>query len=128
MKQFAVLSLAVILAVSAHAQKRQVVLVCTSDNEDPVGMRLCTELRDDLARSPRYHEASSNTTAAPHWTIYVASIPVNDSKTSSAQAVTITVGSTVDYYLSNYVLVTGRDRVASQAEFILAALDKQINE
>ena len=44
------------LAASASAQMTPVSLGCTTENGDTIGMRVCTELRDEIARSPRDRE------------------------------------------------------------------------
>jgi hypothetical protein len=55
-KPFIALLLAI--SASAHAAKTIVSLECRSENNDLVGSRLCTALRDEIARSPRYREAT----------------------------------------------------------------------
>ena len=114
------------LAASATAQMTPVSLDCTTENGDTIGMRVCTELRDEIARSPRYREISSNTEDT-HWGLHIVSTTTDESKLVSALSVTITVGASPQYFVEDYVLVTGKDRVNHQAQTILAALDEQVS-
>jgi hypothetical protein len=113
------------LAASASAQMTPVSLDCTTENGDTIGMRVCTELRDEMARSPRYREISSDTNET-HWGLHIVSTATDESKHVSAQSVTITVGTSLQYFLEDYVLITAQDRVNNQAQTILAALDEQV--
>jgi hypothetical protein len=113
------------LAASATAQMTPVSLDCTTENGDTIGMRVCTELRDEIARSPRYREISSDTEHT-HWGLHIVSTTTDESKLVSALSVTITVGAHLQYFVEDYVLVTGQDRVKPQAQTILAALDEQV--
>jgi hypothetical protein len=116
------------VAASARAQKIALSLDCTTASGDSVGMRLCTELRDDMARSPRYREVISSVKDF-HWGLHVTTVAVDDTKQSSAQSVAITISSgEVEYFMGDYVMITGTERVKSQAETILAALDEAVDE
>jgi hypothetical protein len=113
------------LAASATAQMTPVSLDCTTENGDTIGMRVCTELRDEIARSPHYREISSNTEDI-HWGLHIVSTATDESKLVSAESVTITEGAYLQYFIEGYVLVTSQDRVNHQAQTILAALDEQV--
>ena len=123
---FAIPMLALVLAASAHAQKDKwaVVVNCTNEDNDIVGMRLCTAVRDEIARSPRYYEASSESYAL---TLHIVTASYDDEfRTTSVQAVAITMdGPKGEYYLTNSVLITGANRVKFSAQEIVASLDHQ---
>jgi hypothetical protein len=127
MKRYiAILALALGLAISASAQKTPVSLDCTTHDRDLVGKRLCTELHDDIARSPRYRET---TTQEPHVGLHIITIPVNDSLQASAESVTVTFhfGSGNEVFLTDAVLVTSSKGVARQAQSLLADIDKELD-
>lgn len=119
------------LAVSAFGQqnkesKRLVHVDCVTEDGDIVGDLICTELRDLVAVSPRYREVAA-ADKTPHWTLHVVSVTIDDNKASSAQSVAFTIDAEgTEYFLYHSVLVTGRNRTKTQAESILAALDRQI--
>jgi hypothetical protein len=125
--RIAILSLCLALTVSASAEKTPIALDCSSETGDTNGMQLCTELRDAIAVNPRYQE--TNSSKGYRWGLHVISITTTDSKESSAESVAITIASDdVEYYVTSYVLITGRNRVTGQAKTILAALDDQVNK
>jgi hypothetical protein len=127
MKRYIViLALALGLAISASAQKTPVSLDCTTNDGDLVGKRLCTELHDDIARSPRYRET---TTQEPHVGLHIITVPVNDRRQASAESVTLTFhfGSGNEVFVTDAVLVTGSNGVARQAQSLLADIDKELD-
>ena len=88
---------------------------------------VCTELRDEIARSPRYREISSGTEET-HWGLHIVSTTTDESKLVSAESVTITEGAYLQYFVEDYVLVTAQNQVNHQAQTILAALDEQVTK
>jgi hypothetical protein len=117
-------------AAMAHAQakadnKMPVVLDCSTSQNDTIGPRLCTALRDKIATSPRYEAVSGN--GGVHWGLHVVS--VEDGELSS-QAVTITgKGENAgEVYLTTLVYITGRNRASDQADAIFAALDSNVSD
>jgi hypothetical protein len=108
------------LAAHCNAEKPQVYIACSVPSDDTIGKRLCTALRDAIAKSPRYREAD-NLDMELHWTLHLASVKLSD---LSAQSIAITYGSgTLLDYKANIVTVTGRDRVDQQAQTLIADLD-----
>jgi len=121
-------ALAVGLAASASAEKQPISLDCTTSSGDATGLRLCTELRDLIAASPRYREVSHGAKEF-HWALHVISLAVDGAPGLSAQAVVFTADSAdgLGYYLSGYVYTTGQSRVKDQAQTILAEIDGDVN-
>lgn len=117
------------LGSAQQNQKTAVALDCTAENNDIVGMQLCSDLRDVLAISPRYREIA-NAAKEFRWNLHLVSASIGDSKTASAQAVTITVGSgdASEYFIDTMVMITSQNKAKSQAESILAYLDKEVRE
>jgi hypothetical protein len=124
-KYFAIFGLGLSLVATAQAEKIPVLLNCNTGDNDFVGKQLCTELRDDIARSPRYQ--FKTTDKGFHFTLYLASLPVDNTQRNSAQSVVITgdTGNDVDLYLIHYILLTGLDHVSAQARSIMASLDAE---
>jgi hypothetical protein len=105
---------------SAQTTKQAISIDCTND-DDWIGKRLCTELRDEIASSPRYRETEQRADEF-HWNLHIVSM--RDGAAASAQAVTLTMGRKTDEsFIQSWVQVTGSERVKSQAETIFAAID-----
>jgi hypothetical protein len=117
------LALGIVFAPSAKAQKSPVYVSCSIAPNDFVGPRLCSALRDAIARSPRYREVGFT---APHYGIFLVSNVILDGTLGlAAQSITLTSGSQeFETFLNNYVLVTPRLTEKEQAETILALLDQ----
>jgi len=114
--------------VAAHAADKDRIPVafdCTHANDDFVGIRLCTALRDRIAKSPRYYEVSEND--ATHFGIHLVSLSVSEALSAQAVSVTVTA-KTLHFYLDTQAYTTGSDKVATQADAILAAMDDDVTE
>lgn len=105
--------------------KWPVLVSCTIETDDYVGQRLCSALRDDIARSPRYYEVTSDE-ATYYWVLHIVSMTTEGSS-SSSQAVVLTIhmDDGTQLFLNVWTYLTGKDRVREQAETILASADTQ---
>jgi hypothetical protein len=123
MKKFAALLASILSLASAGAEKipkLPVSIHCLAADDDWIGERLCTALRDGIASSPRYRETDET-----GWVLLITSrgITRHDAD-ASAQAVVLLQPSGM--YLISYVLVTGADAVEQQAKQIIAAFDQDV--
>jgi len=107
-----------------------VLFQCDCDTE--LASRYATEVRDLLAKSPRYAEAQL-TDKGPdgnptfNWVIYVSSGPVDDSGPLSNLLVLSVVFTWQNDFRANYALVCGGPKISTCAVNTLASLDKTIH-
>jgi hypothetical protein len=129
MKKILALSALVLTFTSlsfAERNKLPIQVTCTNDNNDFVGARFCSALRDDIARSPRYEETSTGI----RWRLHIVTVPdATDPKVSSSQAITMTMATNDgDLFLQQWAMQSGADVVKDQAQTLLSAVDGQIQE
>lgn len=123
MKKIALIALLVLstcVNTSAFSGKMPLRLDCQADKDDTVGLRLCMELRDAIAASPRFEEWKSGT----YFGLRIVSVHINAN--ASAQAFTITMSDDEghEYFVNSSVLVTPVTQVKDQAASILASFDQ----
>ncbi len=119
-------ALALTVPAIAYAQPRTFVeMNCTNDN-DTVGARTCTALRDVLARSPRYGLVVTGT-----WVINIVSvdaladIPGEPSQTLSAISMSVSHNG---YFVSSVAEACGAKQTADCAQILYASFDKYVSE
>ena len=123
-KQLSLLLLLLLVARTqpANAGMLNVYVNCTGD--DPVGMRLCTHVKDLFAQSPRFHLIGR---AMPHAVeVDLISVPVDADATASAisQAILMDGASNVlPSFIIGVVYVCGRNNVSGIADSIVAQTD-----
>jgi hypothetical protein len=120
----AAIALATSLSASAAA-KAPIQLNCSPDTGDYIGQRFCTALRDNVARSPRYYEDSSQ---PARFVVHAVSTNIGDDSLSSAASVTLTVYiDRKELFVETWVLTIGSTKPEIQAVKIMAAIDDAIN-
>lgn len=134
MKKIALLSL---LLLTAHAQpqakaKAKIYVECTCD--DPVATLYATALRDAIANSPRYVEAEASESPGkdgkgsdPNWVLSIVSIDDSTSVADVSTALSVVMKVGDNFFLTHWIQVCGRDKVAYCASQTLANFDSKIH-
>jgi ribosome-associated translation inhibitor RaiA len=100
---------------------------CGHGNGDHVGVRLCTALRDEIAKSARYYETNSET--GLQFNLHLVSVG-DDSESATALVLTFQgeEKGAEETYVDVWATITGGTKVASQADDVFAAIDDQIQK
>ncbi len=120
-------ALSLSLAASAQTNKHPIHIQCTAENHDWIGARVCTQFRDEIARSPRYREVGSNVQEV-HWNVHIVTAGGEDSQ-NSAQAIVLTQATgAYESYVTCFAQLTGANRVKEQVEAIFSAIDSRVQD
>jgi hypothetical protein len=137
MKKF---MMAVVLSLAAIAQAQQVktpvYVACSNEDGDFVGARLCTQIRDDIARSPRYRLLVTDDNSFHFKVLIVTIAPSHDNRImGTAAAVVFGFTGQTDkgslgplYYLTHIVQTCGADGAERCGDDVIAVLDKEVTK
>jgi hypothetical protein len=117
--------------IEAQQQKGQptvynLTVDCTC--QDRVGKAIVSELRDEIARSPRYSQVDNTKENKPHAiTLAMVSVPIDDDTNGSASrgalSTTLVIGST---YMDSFVQTRSKEKGNVCAKALLRNLDSNI--
>jgi hypothetical protein len=118
-----VLRASLVLAVSTTAASAQetVAVKCKVEDGDMVGTRLCSAVKDDLARNPRFHYLADPTFSMV--VIHIVTTKESDYMSADAVAYTSQTGPGTENLLSLIAALTGGNKVDETASAIVAGLD-----
>ena len=125
----ALAALALTPAIAHAADKQPLKVICSAESSDRIGTRLCTSLRDAVARSPRYRSSEDRDEKFYYFAVHMVSTPVLDDEASSptASAVVLTFETPSDSgFMTVWVISTGANKVDEQARDMMAGIDAKI--
>jgi hypothetical protein len=125
-KSIMIFALGLSLAAHSQAEKQPIFIHCQATDNDLIGKRLCTALRDEIANSPRYREVEFDAHEA-HWNLLLVSVHHDDMY--SAEALTLTKGfGEFQIYFSSWVYMTPAVRVKDMSDEIYADVDNEMRK
>ena len=123
--KYLALTATLVIPAIGHTQNRTAVAVYCQNGNDTIGARVCTSLRDELARSPRYSLANDAEFALQISTVDpLAGIQGSQGKLSAVAGVLTRNG----YMVTMTIASCGGNMTAGCAQDILAQFDPSMSK
>jgi hypothetical protein len=105
-------------------KKRPIAVSCVNEPSDFIGARFCSALRDEIARSPRYEEASTGS----RWTLYIDTTgDVLHPNGISSQAAVLTIEFNFsEVFIQSWAFQSNAANVKGEAWMLMNRVDAEI--
>lgn len=125
MRKIAILAALVLSAAVSHAQNKIAIKInCTNGDDDSVGIRYCSALRDTIALSPRYRLQTPKDTA--YLQLDLNTLSISEGSDAAVALLVYSKGKFLEYR-TIWNCQIGSDRVTEVASSLLAKVDAEIN-